>query len=259
MGKTGFLLSIFLLSILGGYAQKGKEMIFGLGGALTNVWIVNQNFYGEPEVDYAPKIGYGFNATIGYAFTEQIAAVTEIQYSRQGQKYEGRQAFTDPNTGITYNFTKVERDINLNYLNIPLFFKYTFGAGGTRFRFLAGPQLGLLMSAKQTYERDGEVIGTELENKDGETFVSDVEEIDDRYESTDFGVALDVGADIYLSKQFFVGAGARINYGFTDINAPAYQLPAPSEPYEPSHNLFGGLYVSINYLLDVEGYKQRSF
>lgn len=234
-------------------SQKGKEVILGLGGAFTNVWIVNQSFYGEPEVDYAPKTGFAFGASLGYAFTEQIAAVVEIQYSGQGQKYEGKQAFSG------YNFAKVERNIKLSYLNIPLFFKYTFGAGGTRFRLMGGPQLGLLMGAKQDYVRDGETIGTERINLDGQKFFTDAEDIKDRFESTDFGIALDVGADIYLSKKFYINAGIRGNYGFTDINAPAYQIDAPNEEYEPSHNFWGGAYVGINYLLDVEGYKQRSF
>ncbi|MBN1340643.1 MAG: PorT family protein [Bacteroidales bacterium] len=248
--KKLHLLLVFSLAITCiAHAQKGKEVILGAGGAFTNVWILKQNFYGEPEIDYAPKTGYAFNANLGYSFTEQISAIVEIQYSRQGQKYEGRQG----------SFTKAERDINLNYLNIPLFFKYSFGSGGTRFRFLAGPQFSSLLSADQTYERDGNVIGTKKINLDGEEFVTDAEDIKDRWESSYFGVALDVGADIYLNKNFFVNAGMRINYGFKDINAPAYRLPAYSEPYEASHNLWGGLYVGINYLLDVEGYKQRSF
>ena len=248
--KKLFLLSIVII-LLGveSYSQKGKEVILGLGGAFTNVWIIKQNFYGEPEVDYAAKTGYAFSAILGYSFTEQISAVTEIQYSGQGQKYEGKQG----------SYIKVQRDIKLNYLNIPVFFKYSFGSGGTRFRFLAGPQFGFLMGAKQDYVRDGNVIGSTQVNLDGEVFVTDTEDIKDRFENLDIGAAIDIGADIYLNKNFFVSAGGRINYGFKDINAAAYRLDALNEKYEPSHNFWGGAYVGIIYLLDVEGYKQRSF
>lgn len=253
MKKLHLLLILFMMVATVAYPQKGKEVILGAGGAFTNVWILKQNFYGEPEIDYAPKVGYAFNANLGYSFTEQISAVLEIQFSRQGQKYDGKQTFG----GNVYQ--DVKRDINLNYLNIPLFFKYSFGNGGTRFRFLAGPQFSSLSSAKQTYTRDGKVIGTELTNLDKDKFVTDAEDIKDRFEKSTFGVALDVGADIYLSKKVFVNAGMRINYEFQDINSDPYRMPAYSEPYEPSHNLWGGIYAGINYLLDVEGYKQRSF
>jgi hypothetical protein len=54
--------------------------------------------------------------------------------------------------------------------------------------------------------------------------------------------------------------GMRFNYGFKDINVPAYHLDnSKGEPYDKSNNLWGGLYVGINYRLDVEGYSQRSF
>jgi len=73
-------------------AQKGKELILGLGGAFTSTWIINQNFYGEPECDLAPKYGYAGSFNLGYNFTEHIAVMTELQLSLQGQKYKDKQA-----------------------------------------------------------------------------------------------------------------------------------------------------------------------
>ncbi len=91
MRKHILFLSVFVL-IIGSksMAQKGKELIFGVGTALTSTWIMNQNFYGEPEVDYAPKIGYAVSFNFGFNFTENISALTEVQYSLQGQKYDDR-------------------------------------------------------------------------------------------------------------------------------------------------------------------------
>ena len=59
------ILIIFSLNLLfyGALAQKGKEITLGVGGGISSVWIVNQSFYGEPEVDYAPKIGYAGSLT----------------------------------------------------------------------------------------------------------------------------------------------------------------------------------------------------
>jgi len=244
--------AVIMISSLNSYGQKGKELIFGAGGALTSVWIQNQNFYGEPEIDYAPKMGYAFSFNFGYNFTEKLSAVTEFQYSAQGQKYDGKQSFD----GHKYD---TKRDISLQYFNIPVFVKYSFGTGGTKFRFMLGPQFSFLNNATQTYTRDDKVLGTYKTDLNGKPFQTDAENIKDRFINTDISIAFDLGADVYLSKKFFVNAGFRVNYGFKDINESAYRLNDIDGEYSPSHNAWAGLYVGINYILDVQGYSQRSF
>ncbi|NOX46182.1 MAG: PorT family protein [Chlorobi bacterium] len=245
---------LFLIGIQLTIAQKGKEVIFGLGGAFTNTWIIYQNFYGEPEVDYSPKMGYAFSLNLGYEFTEKVGIMTELQYSAQGQKYSGSQSWAG------YNFKQVDRDIKLTYFNLPIFFKYRFGTGDTRFRFMAGPQFSFLQDATQDYIRDGKRVPTFVEDKDGNTFDVTNPQIKDRIENMDISVAIDIGADIALSDQFFINAGLRLNYGFKDVNTELYRLMNnKGNPYEPSNNMWGGLYVGINYRLDVQGYSQRSF
>jgi hypothetical protein len=240
--------------VLGAFAQKGKEVIIGVGGAVTNTWIINQNFYGEPEVDYAPKFSYAASLNLGYNFTGNIAVMTELQYSHQGQKYEGEQ------TWAGHNFEIVERNIKLYYLNIPVFFKYSFGKDLTKFRFMIGPQFGLLMNAEQEYLRDGKKQPTTAYDINNVPFITTETVIKDRYDNLDIGVAIDIGTDITLSELFFINAGLRFNYGFKDVNTEPYHLVNfKGESYEPSNNLWGGIYFGINYKLDVQGYSQRSF
>ncbi len=244
-------------------AQKGKELILGVGGAITSTWIYNQNFYGEPECDYAPKYGYAGSFNLGYNFTEHIALLTELQLSHQGQKYK------DDEDGQVWggnNFQVVERDIKLYYLNIPVFFKYMFGTQSTQFRVMVGPQFGILMDAEQEYLRtegnssDLKRRSTYVDDKNGKNFDVTTPNIKNRIEPLDIGIALDVGADISLSDKFYISAGLRFNYGFKDVNTDPYKLENyKGEPYEPSNNIWGGLYLGINYRWDVEGYSQRSF
>lgn len=253
MKKYSICPLVFLLLLsLTTNAQKRKEVIIGVGGAVNSVWIMNQNFYGEPEIDYAPKMGYLGSFNLGYNFTENISVGTEFQYSMQGQKYDGKQSFNS-------NKYDVLRNISLTYFNIPVFFKYSFGDKETKFRFMVGPQFSFLMDATQTYTRDPQEQVPSLTDLNDKPFYSDAADIKDRFESNDISFALDVGADIHLSKQFFVNAGFRGNYGFKDINASAYRLNNYDGEYTPSHNLWGGLYLGINYKIDVEGYNQRSF
>jgi|GEM_PF-685239 len=255
------LFALFFLTTLSQvFPQKGKEVIVGAGGAFIDVWIVHQNFYGKlPEVDYAPKLSGAYYATFGYSFTEQFSMLAELSFSGQGQKYEGKQTIS----GSTY---EIERHIKLRYLNIPLFFKYTFGEGGTRFRVMGGPYLGLLLDANQEYLWDGdEILNNPLAlfTPKGETenvYADYNGSIEERYGNTDYGIALDIGADIFATEKFFISAGLRMNYGLTDINTDPYRLDKfDGAAYEPSHNLFGGAYISLNYLIDVQSYKQRSF
>lgn len=253
MKKLAFILfSVFLISSFSLKAQKGKELVIGANGALTGVFIMNQNFYGEPEVDYAPKLGYAVSLNLGYNFTENLGIMGEVQYSLQGQKYEGKQSFE----GNTY---EVNRNIDLRYINIPLLFKYSYGTKLVRFRFYVGPQLGILLDATQEYKRNGQTIGTPAEDNDGESFVTDKKDIKDRFDKYDFGFVGDVGADFHVTKDIYLTAGLRGNYGFMDINEESYRIKDLDDEYLPSHNVWGGLYFGIHYKIDVQGYNQRSF
>jgi hypothetical protein len=253
---TTIAMGLLILVSLNTRAQKGKEIILGVGGAFTTVWILNQSFYGEPEIDYAPKTGYAASLNLGYNFTKNISALTELQYSLQGQKYDGDQK-------IGSSEYKTLRDINLRYFNIPLFFKYAFGSGGTKFRFMAGPQVGILLEANQDYTRDDKKFSYEIvkENLSGDniTLQPGAGNITERFEKTDFSLVLDIGADIHISDLFYINAGIRGNYGLMEINAAPYRIKNLDGEYTTSKNLWGGIYVGINYKLDVQSYSQRSF
>jgi hypothetical protein len=257
---------IFLALVLGlalsTHAQKEKQVILGLGGSFNSVWIIKQNMWGTPEFDYAPKLGGAAIFQAGYQFTEQIAAVTELGYAFVGQKYEGKVNFTYGSGPTPANFSgDAERNLSLSYLNVPVFFKYTFGAGLTRFRFMAGPQFSFLMKAEQEWTLDGDEFNPSIFNEiSKENFDIGASDVKDRFENFDVGATIDVGADIYLSKEFFIGAGFRGTYGFNDINAPDFRMDDhDGAAYESSNNFYGGITVSVNYMIDVESYKQRNF
>lgn len=242
-------LFLFTLSVS---AQKGHEVIIGAGASVSSVWIVNQNFYGEPELNYAPKMGYGGSFNMGYHATENIGLQIEFQYSVQGQKYDDKQVIDE----VKYD---TKRDITLAYFNVPLLFKYAFGTASTKFRIMAGPQVGYLLEATQTYKRDGQTLGTTAVNLDGKTFKTDAKNIQDRFSEYDIGMVLDLGADIHLSDKFFFSPGFRMNYGLKDINAEAYRMPDKDGEYAASHNFLFGFFFGLHYKIDVEGYNQRSF
>lgn len=239
--RTFITLLIIGASISMTMAQKANHFEAGLQGGFGPIFIVNQNNYGLREMDYELKYGAAFNLQLGYNFTENIGLFTEIGKQAMGQKY------TD-----TWENFDVARDIDMSYLNIPLLFKYSYGESRARFRLLVGPQLAFLSKAEQTYTVNGmEIEGQfELENKDDETFDVGAKDITDRFNSMDIGVVLDLGADIFLMENIlYLSAAARLNYGFTDINASAFQLNNIDGNYDPSHNAGGVFMIGIHYII----------
>jgi hypothetical protein len=117
----------------------------------------------------------GFLAHIHLA--PSFALQPEIVYSGQGMKQ---------------NLNGVEYDWNLNYINVPIMFQYMFSNG---FRVEAGPQVGLLLSAK-------------IKNAGGST------DIKDDLKGVDMGLGFGLN---YLTYSGF-GLGGRYNLGLSNIN-----------------------------------------
>nr|WP_321453546.1 porin family protein [uncultured Carboxylicivirga sp.] len=123
-----------------------------------------------------------------FSLSETFAFQPELLYSGQGSKY------SESETGYSYDQT-----LKLNYLNIPLMFKYYASNG---FNIQAGPQLGFLMSAKMKEE----------ETADGTT-ISVEEDIKDQVKGFDFGLDFGLGYDLESG----LGFDLRYGLGLTNI------------------------------------------
>lgn len=91
-----------------------------------------------------------------------------------------------------------DRNLNLNYLELPLYVKYFFGQPGEKLRpkVMVGPSVGLLLAA------DAE--GTD---------------VSDNFETTDVGIMLAGGFNYSLGGGKWLNADLRYTYGITNINA----------------------------------------
>ena len=170
------LMTAFLITGIAS-AQHGNtpagHVNIGLKGGL-NVY----NVHNDNNTKYDPRVGYHFGLLGHIHFNRQFAFQPEIVYSAQGAKYKIN------NETIKYN---------LDYVNVPVLFQYMFDNG---FRLQAGPQVGILVSAK-------------LKNNDNTTDVkNDLKPID-------FGVS--IGASYVFPPTGF-GIDARYNLGLSNIN-----------------------------------------
>ena len=103
----------------------------GIKGGVNFASILNENING---VKGRTSFNVGLVAEVETSYS--TAVQVELLYSGQGFKYKGGRI-----GGVEF----LEDTYKLDYLNIPIVFKYYFKEG---FSFESGPQVGFLLSAK---------------------------------------------------------------------------------------------------------------
>ncbi len=212
-----------------GQARSAGAVHLGLSGGANNAYIVNQNNYGAPELDYTIGFGAGFGLKAGYQFTPGFGLRTGLLYTRQGQGYED-----------TIGGQDVEKTVDLTYLSLPLLLDLRLGDPGKGFFFQIGPQLSFLLSADV--------------EESGQSATPQGFSDEDLYQSTDAGVLFEFGPYIGLTPQSYLTLGLRGLYGLTDINADDAAVRvrnAEGDAYEGSRNAYVGLHLSLHYVLPV--------
>ena len=187
------LLTIITIFIFG--YTNAQEAKFGIKGGLN---LANVNFTGDNSSLVNPKTLYGFHigGFVEIKVSDTFSFQPELLYSSQG--------FTEDETGyIDGYYYDAEGKTKLDYLNIPLMAKFY---ATKQFSLEFGPQIGILLSAKQEFN---------VTVKNGnETFSdSSSEDIKDDLKSSDFG--LNFGAGYDFTEKF--SAGLRYNVGLSNI------------------------------------------
>ncbi len=270
MKKITFLVGLLAI-VVGLSAQQARmnasrmvsnKLFVGLGGAFTGVTITQQNFYGEPEMDYAVKFGNAFSFNVGYLLNEHFGFESGVSITNNGVAYEDIKQngtfFVKSGEGYveqSVSFVDINRDVAISYLNIPLLVRFSLGSpeNRTKFRFLVGPQFSILRDASQVYTRVNSNEGpmeTYVKNTNGDWFSVTDTDINDRIEKNDIQMVFDIGSDFLIGNKLLLSTGLRANYGFRDVNAEAYRLKSLKDGvYVESHHLYGGVYLSLNYLI----------
>lgn len=136
-----------------------------------------------PDVEsFNGLTSFHIGAVAELPLSDTFSVQPELQYSAQGSEYDEGEGYGGK--------TKV------NYLNVPVMGKYYLGEG---FSVEAGPQVGLLVSAKEEDNFAGE---------------SEEYDIKDELKSIDIGLNFGLGYRLENGLNF----GARYNLGLTDFN-----------------------------------------
>ncbi|HTX87420.1 MAG TPA: porin family protein [Bacteroidales bacterium] len=232
--KKFYVITVFLLLMLTtqGFSQDEQKSVWyvGIGGNFNVTWILNQNTYGQSFLNSKTTFGYIGNVNIGCEFSDHWGFKFEVGYAQMGQKYED-----------TRDNEPVKRDITLNYTLLPLLFKYRVGGETAKFYIMAGPQLGILVKAKQSYTVNGEPApeykGIDVSKED----------IMDRCTKAAAFLRLDFGLELTPGKHIGIDIGLSGAYSITDLNQESWRMNDVNGDYKLSHNLYAGLNLGLNY------------
>ncbi|HRF76089.1 MAG TPA: porin family protein [Chitinophagales bacterium] len=263
MKKTLLTLSIILF--VGAAAQAQQGIHFGFHGQMNSIWILNQNNYEYSEMDYEYKFGPTGGLTLGYNWEDNFGIQVEFNYAQMGQDYSDIMKDFGPteDTSKPDLQTKVltYRYVDLNYLQVPVLFKYMEGdtKDAIKYQLLGGLQFGYLLSAEQTYTADIMNIDPDDQKPVNTAPQSGVPDFrgnasvngTDYFQKLDVGLLLDVGADIYVNDKLYFSPSFRGYYGFFDINAKETRNLQPAQGeniYLASHNAYIGFSLGINFM-----------
>jgi len=254
-----YLAIIVSLVILSSQAVVGQSSSHAPGkfymGAMAGVnatAIFFQNNYGQTEMDYVVPVVLVAGAAMHYRLTPKSHFILEFSYQKMGQTHD------DHFKGMDFY-----KDINLNYVAIPILYKLILNKHTTGYEewanqaklkwyLIAGVQTSLLLSADIRYVVEGNQTDfisfiTEGGNPNLEEILTNGAPEDDKelYNHTDISLIGAVGfqTDIQPSVVGFVEM--RGGFSLLDINAEAWRLPGPSGTYNWSRNLSIGVYMGV--------------
>lgn len=236
--KRLVVLCISILAVTSATAQI-VQVHLGATTAVNATFVLDKGLSEDPRYSstytyqMAP-IGFNFGVDLGRKFGLSLEGIK----SKQGQIYQ----MID-----TYEKVKGERKISLDYLQLPMLFKFMSGGnGGARANFNIGPQLSFLTNAVESIQAQqgvyeipegidfasiqNELASTEADKQyiqqiDANSYeiTKDLEPKDlltkkaNDFKNTEFSLAAAFGLDIDLSKHLFLTTQVRATYSLTDM------------------------------------------
>ncbi len=225
------IIFIFLLASKVQAQEEGTLWINAITGLNSN-WIVYQNAYGNPELEYSTTFGFTGGIGASYFFSDQWGFSGSLSASKLGQNYSGVLREID-----------AERKVKLTYLEIPLqimkHIPYTQNPTWIAF----GPDIMILLTAQQEVFRKGGVedLPNPIGMKKGD--------IRDRFNKTDVALSFSLNKLYKLSDSgnamFLLSFNTA--FGLTDINNIEWKIPQLDGTYTGSHNFYIGIKTGLMF------------
>lgn len=204
--------------------------INGVAGLNSN-WIMNQNAYGNPEMEYSTTFSPTGGVGISYFYDRQRGYSASLYLSKMGQNYAGEQA------GAV-----AIRKVKLTYIEMPLQLMMQLPNMQNTTWIAFGPDIMILINAKQEYSREG---GNPLPNLVGMASGNAIE----RFKRADVAVNISLNqmynVNYYRRAMFLFSINTAV--GITDINKPEWQIPNLHGNYGKSRNFYIGVKAGMMF------------
>lgn len=205
--KKIFLLSLFLLFGATLHAQLTIVPKVGLSYYSAKL---GEDSYGSDNMKFKAGflVGAGFDITI----TDFFSIKPELVYIQKGWKGE----YNDVDQGYGY-IDKSE--VTLNYIEIPIMFKFTFG-GGVKFFVNGGPYIGFGLNGKDKWDFESYYAGTIDYSESGEYKIKfgsapDNIPIDEEYIDNPLEIGGQAGAGVLIANHIHIEI--RYSYALTNM------------------------------------------
>lgn len=182
-------LLVFAILLATGFVN-AQEIKFG-----AKLGVNISNFSGD-VTDSKSLIGMQLGGFTEIGISDKFAIQPELIFSMQGAKTEYSESDVD------YSYSEKSKT-KLNYLNVPILAKYNIGE---KFALLAGPQFGILMSAKEDFDISETISGVTDTS-------SESADVKDYYKT--LSLSFNLGAGYNITENIIVDA--RYNLGLSNI------------------------------------------
>jgi Outer membrane protein beta-barrel domain len=213
------------------FSSRAQKLAIGAKGGIS---IPNLSSSGSDQnplnTGYSSRLGPEFGIFGEYKMSELFSIEAMIEYSSQGGKKDGLQAFPlpqnfsgmfPPGEAPTYLYANFNSEAKINYLMIPILAKFghRFNNSPWRIYIDAGPFVGFLLSAKQVTTGTSEIYTDPAGQEPlpiGPQPFDNTQNIKDQLHNANFGVEGNIGLNYGFKKNniFFEAGG---NYGFVNI------------------------------------------
>ncbi|MDP4128852.1 MAG: porin family protein [Bacteroidota bacterium] len=217
--------------------MKDAQIEFGFFGGISIPNLTASGSMNNPlNTGYSSRLGPDFGLVREMHFSKLFSVETKLEYSSQGGKKDGFQAFPTPALAALYFqsqgmqappylYANFKSEIRLNYLKFPLLAKLGWNLddqGHFRFSVAAGPFLGILLSAHQVTSGGGNVYADpqgQQQFPGGPQSFDSTDNIRSQLHKANFGADGNIGIAYMFGKdkvqKIFLEAGG--NYGFINI------------------------------------------
>ena len=230
MNKLFSYLSISILTLLF-FNANAQNVTLGIRGGIS---IPNLSAGGSNETPlntgYSSRSGPEVGVFAEFRFSDLFSLQPMLEYSAQGGKKDGLQAFATPpqlaqefppGAAPTYLYANYNSTAKLNYLMLPVLAKFGWNFKDSPLRFYAdaGPFFGYLIYAKQVTSGSSNFYtdpgGTQPLPGGSQSF-DNTQDIKDQLHKANFGIEGNIGLAYKLKKSYFFIEGGG-NYGFLNI------------------------------------------